>query len=53
MALEAKDKGTPPLCPAELAPKIRQFLTWLLGVAPEMAQSMPPELLATMQTQGQ
>ena len=44
-----KKPGEPPLCPAELQPEIREFLSWLLSVAPETAQSLPPELMAVMQ----
>ena len=39
--------GEPPLCPAELQPEIRVPLA--LSVAPETAQSLPPELMAVMQ----
>jgi hypothetical protein len=44
-----KKPGEPPLCSPELQVEIREFLGWLLGVAPELAQNLPPELAAAMQ----
>ena len=44
-ALVEKSNGPPPLATEELQNEIKEFLAWLIGVAPEMRASLPPELL--------